>query len=69
MTASRTDLPVHASYVTTFGARVRWFRGGKPERLTAMVHRRAELLIQSTPPFTGCVRSRFGVLGAKGGHA
>ena len=69
MTASRTDLPVHASNGTAFGARVRWFRGGKPERLIAVVHRRAELLIQSTPPFTVCVRSQFEVLGAKGGHA
>ena len=35
---------------------MRWFK-----RLTAVVHRRAELLIQSTPPFTVCARSAYEV--------
>ena len=38
---------------------MRWFR-----RLTAVVYRRAELLIQSTPPFTVCARSRGVSVGA-----
>ena len=33
---------------------------------TAVMHRRAELLIQSTPPFTACARSRFEVFGPRG---
>ena len=36
---------------------MRWFK-----RLTAVVYRRAELLIQSTPPFTVCACSLFEVL-------
>ena len=32
------------------------------------MHRRAELLIQSTPPFTVCAGSAFEVFGARGGE-